>query len=40
MYEQQGRHEDAAGKFKSIYEVDIGYRDVANRVESGYSAGA
>ena len=40
VYEQQGRHEDAAGKFKSIYEVDISYRDVANRVESGYSAGA
>jgi hypothetical protein len=23
-------------QFKSIYEVDIGYRDVAAKVESGY----
>ena len=40
VYEQQGRQEEAARKFKTIYEVDIGYRDVASRVESGYSAGA
>ncbi|MGJ8671714.1 tetratricopeptide repeat protein [Rubritalea sp.] len=29
--------EDALGCFKQIYEVDYGYRDVANRVESSYS---
>ena len=34
-----GRHEDAAAHFKSIYEVDIGFLDVAEKVEGGYSAG-
>jgi hypothetical protein len=27
---------EAMKQFKSIYEVDIGYRDVAAKVESGY----
>lgn len=39
VYEQQGRTDEAAEHFKSIYEVDIQYRDVAQKVESGYSAG-
>ena len=38
--EQLGRLEDAALHFKSIYEVDIGFRDVAEKVEGGYSAEA
>jgi tetratricopeptide (TPR) repeat protein len=36
--EQLGRGEDAALHFKSIYEVDIAFRDVAEKVEGGYSA--
>ena len=38
--EQLGRLEDAALHFKSIYEVDIAFRDVAKKVEGGYSAEA
>ena len=36
VYEHQGRPAEAAANFKAIYEVDIGYRDVASKVESGY----
>lgn len=39
VYEEQGRLDVAAKYFKEIYEVDIGFRDVADKVESGYSAG-
>ncbi len=39
VYEQQGKHELAEAHYKSIYEVDISYRDVAEKVEGGYSAG-
>ena len=38
VYEQQGKHELAGDHYKSIYEVDISYRDVAEKVEGGYSA--
>ena len=40
VYEEQGRLEEAARYFKEIYEVDINFLDVANKVESGYSSGA
>jgi tetratricopeptide (TPR) repeat protein len=40
VYEQQGKHEQAEAHYKSIYEMDIGYRDVAEKVEGGYSTGA
>ena len=40
VYEKQGRHEQAEAYYKSIYEMDIGYRDVAEKVEGGYSTGA
>lgn len=33
MYEQSNRTEEARKVFKTIYSVDIGYRDVASRVE-------
>ena len=36
IYERQGKPDDAAAQYKSIYEVDIRYRDVAEKVESGY----
>ena len=39
VYEELGRREEAAKFFKEIYEVDIGFRDVADKVESGYSSG-
>lgn len=37
--EKQGKREQAEAHYKSIYEVDVGFRDVAEKVESGYSAG-
>ena len=40
VHESQGRHEAAAALYKSIYEVDIGYRDIAKKVEGGYSTRA
>ena len=40
VYEKQGRHEQAEANYKSIYEMDIGYRDVAEKVEGGYSTDA
>ena len=40
VYEEQGRREEAARYFKEIYEVDINFMDVADKVESGYSSGA
>ncbi len=35
--EQMGRREEAAKHFKDIYSVDIGYRDVAEKIEKVYS---
>ena len=39
VYEELDRREEAAKYFKEIYEVDISFRDVADKVESGYSSG-
>ena len=39
VYELQGRPNEALHHFKSIYEVDIQFRDVAQKVEAGYSEG-
>jgi hypothetical protein len=45
LYEKGLIHHDMGDKaaaldaFKQIYEVDYGYRDVAERVESSYSNG-
>ena len=36
VYEEIGKMAEAMEQFKSIYEVDIGYRDVAAKVESEY----
>ena len=38
MLEHMGKNEDAIEQFKQIYEVDIGYRDVAAKVDAYYSA--
>ena len=40
VYEEQGRRKEAGKYFKEIYEVDISFLDVADKVESGYSSGA
>lgn len=37
LYEKMGKPEEALEQFKTIYEVDYGYRDVAQKVESAYS---
>ncbi len=36
VLEAQGKLEKALEYFKQIYAVDIGYRDVANKIEAGY----
>ena len=35
--EQMGRREEAAKYFKEIYSVDIGYRDVTEKIEKAYA---
>jgi tetratricopeptide (TPR) repeat protein len=37
VYENMGKKEEAVGQFKQIYEVDIGYRDVAAKVDAYYA---
>lgn len=37
VYEKMGQKDKAVESFKQIYEVDYGYRDVAERVEGSYS---
>jgi predicted Zn-dependent protease len=39
VYEQMGNGEKSLGCMKQIYEADYGYKDVATRVESSYTAG-
>ncbi len=38
LHELMGKPQEAVGYFKEIYQVDIGYRDVAEKVEKLYSA--
>jgi tetratricopeptide (TPR) repeat protein len=37
VYEGMGKKEEAVEQFKQIYEVDIGYRDVAAKVDAYYA---
>ena len=37
ILEKMGKKEDAIEQFKQIYEVDIGYKDVAAKVDAYYS---
>lgn len=37
VLEEMGKREDAIEQFKQIYEVDIGYRDVAAKVDAYYA---
>jgi tetratricopeptide (TPR) repeat protein len=36
VLENMGKKEEAIEQFKIIYEIDIGYRDVAAKVEGSY----
>lgn len=38
--EESGNAQKALAYFKQVYEVDISYRDVAAKIEKGYSAGS
>ncbi|HEY1171868.1 MAG TPA: hypothetical protein VGH19_10895 [Verrucomicrobiae bacterium] len=38
LYEKMGKGEEAIEQFKVIYEVDIGYKDVAGKVDAYYAA--
>ncbi|MHA3773477.1 tetratricopeptide repeat protein [Verrucomicrobiota bacterium sgz303538] len=40
VYEKMGKKDEYLNCMKEIYEVDYGYRDVAQRVESSYTGGA
>jgi hypothetical protein len=37
-YEGMGRREDAINEFKLIYSEDIGFRDVADKINAFYSS--
>jgi len=37
VYEALGQHDKALELFKDIYQVDIGFKDVAQRIEKGYT---
>jgi hypothetical protein len=39
VLEKMGKKEEAIEQFKQIYEVDIGYRDVARKVDEYYANG-
>lgn len=39
VFEKMGKKDDSIEQFKLIYENDMGYRDVAKRVEDHYAAG-
>jgi tetratricopeptide (TPR) repeat protein len=37
ILEKMGKKEEAIEQFKQIYEIDIGYKDVAAKVDAYYS---
>ena len=37
VFEKMNKHEEAIEQFKQIYEIDIGYKDVAAKVDAHYS---
>lgn len=39
VLELQGKTEEAMGYFKQIFSIDIGYKDVAAKIEQGYTNG-
>jgi hypothetical protein len=38
MYEQTGDKAKALEQYKIIYQVDFGYKDVAQKIEQGYAS--
>ncbi len=40
VFEKQGRKDQAIEQFKQIYEIDIGYKDVAAKVDAYYASAA
>jgi tetratricopeptide (TPR) repeat protein len=36
IYEQQGQLDEAIKYYKQIYQVDIGYKDIADKIETAY----
>ena len=38
ILEKMGKKEEAIEQFKQIYEIDIGYKDVAAKVDAYYGA--
>jgi hypothetical protein len=38
VLEKMGKPEEAIEQFKLIYEVDIGYKDIADKVDTYHSA--
>jgi tetratricopeptide (TPR) repeat protein len=38
LYQKLGRDEEAIMQFKAIYETDIGFRDVATKVDAYWEA--
>ena len=39
VYEKMGKNKEAIDQFQEIYAVDIGYKDVAAKVDAYYAAG-
>ena len=37
IFERQGKAEEAIEQYKLIYEIDIGYKDVAAKVDAYYA---
>jgi len=37
VYEKMGKRDDAIAQFKQIYAADVGYKDVAEKVEASYA---
>jgi tetratricopeptide (TPR) repeat protein len=40
VLDKMGKKEEAMDQYKIIYEVDSGYKDIADKVEGGYSGNA
>jgi hypothetical protein len=38
VLEKMGKREEAIEQFKKIYEVDVGFKDVAAKVDAHYAA--
>ncbi len=39
LYEKMGERDQALSEYKKIYEVDISYKDIAQKIEAAYKTG-